>query len=118
MENRQSTHNTGCPNLSEGLLHSNAQNTLRLSWKTTPICRLVVLHFSINTECIDLKMVKTKMTPQRSDVSGKLPPLGRPRRPDSNWGTAAKTFVQKFTIPMNPNVRGALDYRSKSKGSK
>ena len=87
-------------------------------WKTTPLSRLVVLNLLINTEFIHVNMVKTKMTPRRTDAAGKLPPLGRARRPDSDWGTAAKTFVQKFKIPMNPNVRGALDYRSKSKGSK
>ena len=67
---------------------------------------------------IEVTMVKTKTTPRRTDSSGRLPPLARPKRAASEWGTVAKTFVQKFKLPMHPHVRGALDYRNKSKLSK
>ena len=64
-------------------------------------------------------MVKTKQTPRRSDMkTGKLPPLSEPKRDPKLWGTPAKTFVEKFRLPMHPDVQGSLDYRSKSKVSK
>ena len=79
---------------------------------------LAVLDCSIDKVYIRFKMVKTKTTLHHTDAAGKLPLLAVPRKGDSDWGTAAKTFVQKFKLLMHPNVCGALDYRSKSKLSK
>ena len=94
------------------------QSTLTQVWKTSVVSSLAVLDYSFDTVLITFKMVKTKMTPHRSDASGKLPPLAPARRPKSDWGTATKTFITKFKLPMHPHVQGALDYRSKSKVSK
>ena len=62
-------------------------------------------------------MVKTKTMPCCTDAKGKLPALAAPKR-GSEWGTAVKTFVERFKLPMHPNQCGSLDYRSKSKLSK
>ena len=59
-------------------------------------------------------MVKTKTMPHHTDAKGNLPALAAPNR-GPEWDTMAKTFVQKFKIPMKPNRSDELDYRSKSK---
>ena len=55
--------------------------------------------------------------PWCSNAKGKLPILAAPWR-CPEWGTAAKTFMEKFRLPMHPNICGQLDYKSKSKLSK
>ena len=57
-------------------------------------------------------MAKTKKTLQKSDVKGKLPPLGPPKQKDERWGSAAQTFAQKFEAPMKRDG-SRKDYRSK-----
>ena len=52
--------------------------------------------------------------PRRTDAKGNLPALTAPKR-GPEWGTAAKTFVEKFKLPWHPHRRDALDYRSKLK---
>ena len=59
-------------------------------------------------------MVKTKHTPCHTDAKGNLPALAAPKR-GPEWGTVAKTFVEKFKLPWHPHQHDALDYRSKSK---
>ena len=61
-------------------------------------------------------MVKTKQTPRRSDVTGKLPPLSRPRRSKEGWGTAAQTFHTRFQPGLDP-VRGDVSYKGMSNTS-
>ena len=46
-------------------------------------------------------MVKTKHTPCRTNAKGNLPALAAPKR-GPEWGTAAKTFVEKFKLPWHP----------------
>ena len=58
-------------------------------------------------------MVKTKMTPRKSDSKGKLPPLARPRRSKEGWGTATETFYKHFQPRLDP-VRGSVSYKSMS----
>ena len=58
-------------------------------------------------------MVRIKHTARRTDKKGKLPPLGPPCQPDTDWGTADKTFYQRFRLPAHPVVANSSDYRRK-----
>ena len=58
-------------------------------------------------------MARIKHTARRTDKKGKLPPLGPPHQPDTDWGTADKTCYQHFKLPAHPVVANSSDYRRK-----
>ena len=57
-------------------------------------------------------MVKTKKTPRKSDVRGRLPPFA-PWHATTEWGTAAEMFHKRLVLPLDPrrSARSGRNYQ-------